>query len=103
MSVEKSTVALNILARKLSEDLSSVTLNKPSEAPVDGKQYARKDGAWVEVVAGGSFSGTLDDITDGLTYVKTENNYTDEEKEKLGNLSESGGLTKAQALGVSLL
>lgn len=33
-------------------DLSSATLSKVSDAPADGKNYARKDGAWVEVVAG---------------------------------------------------
>lgn len=40
------------------------------DAPRDSKQYVRKDGAWVEVVAGGAFSGTLDDITDGTTNKK---------------------------------
>jgi hypothetical protein len=33
---------------------------------------------------GGSFSGTMDDIPNGATYVKTENNFTDAEKTKLG-------------------
>lgn len=28
-------------------------------------------------VGGGTFSGTMDDIDDGITYVKTENNFTD--------------------------
>jgi hypothetical protein len=35
----------------------------------------------------GSFSGTMDDIPNGSTYVKTENNLTDAEKTKLSNLS----------------
>lgn len=38
-------------------------------------------------VGGGSFSGTMDDITDGTTYVKTENNLTDAEKTILSNTS----------------
>jgi len=33
---------------------------------------------------GGSFDGTMDDIPNGTTYVKTENNFTDDEKTKLG-------------------
>jgi hypothetical protein len=36
---------------------------------------------------GGSFSGTMDDIPNGVTFVKTENNLTDAEKTKLSNLS----------------
>jgi hypothetical protein len=36
---------------------------------------------------GGSFDGTMDDIPNGTTYVKTENNLTDAEKTKLFNLS----------------
>jgi hypothetical protein len=36
---------------------------------------------------GGSFSGTMDDIPNGTTYVKTENNLTDAEKTLLGNTS----------------
>ena len=43
---------------------------------------------------GGSFEGDMDDIDDGATYVKTENNYTDEEKTKLDGLT--GGLTQGQ-------
>jgi len=88
---------------KLLESTTSLTLSKTSEAPADGKQYARKDGAWVEVVAGGAFSGTMDDIPDGTTYVKTENNYTDAEKTKLSGLENSSGLTSAQALAIGLL
>jgi hypothetical protein len=36
---------------------------------------------------GGSFDGTMDDIPNGTTFVKTENNLTDAEKTKLSNLS----------------
>lgn len=36
---------------------------------------------------GGSFSGTMDDIPNGLIYVKTENNLTDAEKTILSNTS----------------
>lgn len=50
---------------------------------------------------GGEFTGTMDDIADGATYVKTENNFTDDEKTKLSGLT--GGLTSAQALAIGLL
>lgn len=36
--------------------------------------------------AGGSFTGTMDDIANGATYVKTENNYSDTEKAKVDNI-----------------
>jgi hypothetical protein len=35
---------------------------------------------------GGSFDGTMDDIPNGSTYVKTENNYSDAEKIKLDSI-----------------
>lgn len=63
--------------KQLADLFNTAVLAKPSEAPADGKQYARKDGGWVEVIAGGSFAGTMDDITDGATYVKTHNDLTD--------------------------
>lgn len=40
-----------------------------------------------DLTVGGSFSGTMDDIDDGVDYVKTENNYTDAEKAVVGNTS----------------
>lgn len=43
-------------------------------------------------VGAGSFEGTMDDIDDGVTYVKTENNYTDTEKTKLAGIE--AGATK---------
>jgi hypothetical protein len=48
--------------------------------------------------SGSSFSGTMDDITNGSTYVKTENNYTDSEKTKLDGLT--SGLTQQQIEGL---
>lgn len=30
----------------------TVSVSPVAEAPIDGQQYARKDGAWVEVVGG---------------------------------------------------
>lgn len=38
-------------------------------------------------ITGGSFSGTMDDIADGATYVKTENNYNDAAVTKLGGIA----------------
>jgi hypothetical protein len=65
------------LISEIIEEQNTAILGKAPIAPSDGKQYAMKDGTWVEVVAGGDFPGTMDDITDGTTYVKTENNLTD--------------------------
>lgn len=50
------------------------------------------------LVVGGSFSGTMDDITNGTTYVKTENNFTDADKSKLDSLS--SGLSQQQIEGL---
>jgi hypothetical protein len=44
------------------------------------------DTTWDDV--GGTFSGTMDDITDGTTYVKTHNDYTDTEQSKLAGIAE---------------
>jgi len=50
-----------------------------STGETGGTKFLREDGdgtcSWQ--TAGGTFSGTMDDITDGTTYVKTENNLTD--------------------------
>lgn len=52
---------------------------------VPSGKFLRDDGTWQ--TAGGSFAGDMDDIPDGTTYVKTENNLTDAEKTILGNTS----------------
>lgn len=44
------------------------------------------------VVGGGTFDGDMDDIPDGTTYVKTENNYDDAAVSKLGGIE--AGATK---------
>ena len=49
-------------------------------------KFLKDDGTWA-AAGGGSFSGDMDDIPDGTTYVKTENNLTDAEKTVLGNTS----------------
>ena len=49
--------------------------NLPSEST---GLFLRDDGSWQ--AAGGSFSGNMDDIPNGATYVKTENNYDDSSK-----------------------
>jgi hypothetical protein len=45
--------------------------------------------------AGGSFSGDMDDIADGTTYVKTENNYTDADSSKLAGIEAAADVTDA--------
>jgi hypothetical protein len=52
---------------------------------VPSGKFLRDDGTWQ--TAGGSFAGDMDDIPDGTTYVKTENNLTDAEKTILSNTS----------------
>lgn len=49
-----------------------------------------------EATGGGSFEGTMDDITDGSTYVKTHNDYTDDEASKLSGIA-SGAEVNVQA------
>jgi hypothetical protein len=44
-------------------------------------------------VGGGSFSGTMDDIDDGSTYVKTHNDYTDAEQSKLAGIEAGADVT----------
>lgn len=41
------------------------------------------DATYFNSQAGSPFAGDMDDIPDGATYVKTENNLTDEEKNKI--------------------
>lgn len=59
-----------------------------STGETGGTKFLREDGdgtcSWQP--AGGSFSGTMDDITDGSTYVKTENNYSDADASKLSDI-----------------
>lgn len=60
--------------------------NIPNLPDSQTNKFLRDDGTW-QTAGGGSFSGTMDDIPDGATYVKTENNLTDAEKTILGNTS----------------
>lgn len=39
------------------------------------------------IEGGSGFTGTMDDIPDGTTYVKTENNYTDADASKLAGIA----------------
>ena len=68
---------LGALASKNTADYATDVTNKPTlgtmsavnDAPSDGKEYARKDGAWEEVTGGGggtwgSITGTLSNQTD---------------------------------------
>src|SRR5574343_683657 len=74
------------LLLKIIGPIQSTGTSGVEEAPIDTKQYGRQDGAWTAVVAS-SFSGDMDDIPDGTTYVKTENNYTDAEVSKLSGIA----------------
>lgn len=62
-----------------------------STGETGGNKYLREDGdgtcSWQ--TAGGTFAGTMDDITNGSTYVKTHNDFTDAEKTKLSGLGSS--------------
>ena len=59
--------------------------NTPNLPSTPSGLFLRDDGTWQ--AAGGSFAGDMDDIPNGTTYVKTENNYTDAEVTKVSNLS----------------
>jgi hypothetical protein len=50
--------------------------NTPNIPSTPSGLFLRDDGTW-QTAGGGSFSGDMDDIPNGTTYVKTENNYTD--------------------------
>lgn len=56
--VSNNTSAMNSLVLSSGESLDVTLERKVDEAPKDGKQYARKDGAWTEVTGGGG--GTTD-------------------------------------------
>lgn len=45
------------------------------------------NGSSINTGGDGTFSGTMDDIADGITYVKTENNYTDAAVSKLAGIA----------------
>lgn len=49
------------------EDLQAELDTRIEEAPVDGNQYARKDGAWSEVESSGGGGFTQQTLTDGAT------------------------------------
>lgn len=51
--------------------------------------------------AGGSFSGDMDDIPDGTTYVKTENNYTDASVSKLSGIESGADITSTHEMSHS--
>lgn len=84
------------LELRLSTDLDTVNSNLGSSV----RQVTSDVEELKARPVGGEFSGTMDDIEDGTTYVKTENNYTDEEKTKLAGLGESNGLTQQQIEGL---
>lgn len=59
--------------------------NTPNLPSSSSGLFLKDDGTWA--AAGGSFSGDMDDIPDGTTYVKTENNYTDADAAKVAATS----------------
>jgi hypothetical protein len=70
-------------ASKIEERISEIPSGGVEEAPIDGKQYGREDGAWTEVITG-SFSGDLDDIDEGTT----NKHFTSTEKTKLSGIED---------------
>lgn len=59
--VSNSTGAMNSLVLSSGETLDVTLEHKLGDAPKDGKQYARKDGAWTEVTGGG---GSVTPVTE---------------------------------------
>ena len=103
MRITQSNLIAKILQKTITQVSSSISnstygagwADDTTTAPSKAAVYAK-----IQTVGGGSFAGTMDDIDDGDTYVKTENNYTDEDKTKLDGLS--GGLTQPQIMARSL-
>lgn len=58
----------------------------PDQTSNSGK-VLKTDGTDVSWQDDTGFTGTMDDITDGTTYVKTHNDYTDADKTTVGNTS----------------
>jgi hypothetical protein len=52
------------------------------------KSNTAYDTEWGTVGGSGTFNGTMDDITDGSTYVKTHNDFTDAAESKLAGIAE---------------
>ena len=71
--------------------LSNLSTKVPTQSSV--KSYVDTKMAAVAALSLSTLSGNMDNITDGVTFVKTQNNFTHAEKNKLGVLSE---LTVAQ-------
>ena len=66
--------------------LSNLSTKVPTQSSV--KSYVDTKMAAVEALSLSTLSGNMDNITDGVTFVKTQNNFTHAEKNKLGVLSE---------------
>lgn len=66
--------------------LSNLSTKVPTQSSV--KSYVDTKMAAVAALSLSTLSGNMDNITDGVTFVKTQNNFTHAEKNKLGVLSE---------------
>lgn len=78
-------------ASKIEELIADIDLSTKQDALVSGTNIKTINstsllGSGNIVVGGGSFSGDMDDIPDGTTYVKTHNDFTDALETKLSNL-----------------
>ena len=80
----------------------------PENPELDKRNYTGQAGKFVRVNAtedgieyatagGGSFSGTMDDIPNGSTYVKTHNDYTGTEKSKLAGIASGATANSSDA------
>lgn len=54
------------------ENIETILPNKLNDAPIDGKLYGRKDGAWIEVTGGGSVDAYTKAESDALFTTKDE-------------------------------
>lgn len=71
-TIESDTATNNAKVGITTQQSSDITANNAKvtfpEAPIDGKQYARKDGAWIEVTGGGGGLKTKSGLRAGNTF-----------------------------------
>lgn len=62
-SAEDSISELSNDVEELANDIEELDNNKVDEAPINNKQYARKNGDWVEVESGGGGASDWEELT----------------------------------------
>lgn len=83
-NINTGDVTIDCSATEVMDDIETIDL-----AQWEYVELVSSDtGKWVIVGRTGGFAGTMDDIPDGTTYVKTENNFTDALSSKLSGIAD---------------